>query len=146
MLLGGLWHGAAWTFVIWGAIHGVLLAGHALARGRGWTPRWEPLNRSITFVSVVAAFVVFRASSLGDAGDVLMSMLGANGLRGSVALGTLALPALFIAGLLVFVNTAPDSWDVPLRLNVRAGLVVGFALAVALLAISGPSPFLYYQF
>jgi hypothetical protein len=73
-------------------------------------------------------------------------MLGANGLRGSVDLGTLALPALFIAGLLVFVNTAPDSWDMPLRLNVRAGLVVGFALAVALLAISGPSPFLYYQF
>jgi alginate O-acetyltransferase complex protein AlgI len=146
MLLGGLWHGAAWTFVIWGGIHGVLLAGHALLRGRGWTPRWEPLNRAVTFVSVVAAFVVFRAPSLGDAGDVLMGMLGVNGLRGSVALSTLALPGLFIAGLLVFVNTAPDSWDVTLRLNVRAGLAVGTALAVAVLAISGPSPFLYYQF
>jgi alginate O-acetyltransferase complex protein AlgI len=146
MLLGGLWHGAAWTFVVWGAIHGVLLAGHALLRGRGWTPPWAALNRAITFASVAAAFVVFRATSLGDAGDVLAGMIGAHGWQGSVALSGLTLPALLIAALLVVVNTAPDSWDVTLRLNVRAGLAVGFALAVALLAISGPSPFLYYQF
>jgi alginate O-acetyltransferase complex protein AlgI len=146
MLLGGLWHGAAWTFVIWGAIHGVLLAGHALLRRRGWTPPWVPLNRAITFICVTAAFVVFRARSLGDAGDVLASMLGLHGLKGTLALGTLTWPALFIAGLVVFVNVAPDSWDVPLRLNVRAGLAVGAALAVSVLAISGPSPFLYYQF
>ena len=51
MLLGGLWHGAAWTFVVWGAIHGVMLAGHALLRGRGWTPPWAPVNRAITFIA-----------------------------------------------------------------------------------------------
>ncbi|MDX6513004.1 MAG: alginate O-acetyltransferase complex protein AlgI, partial [Gaiellaceae bacterium] len=146
MLLGGLWHGAAWTFVVWGGIHGVLLAGHALLRMRGWTPSWQPLNRAITFVAVTAAFVVFRAHSLGDAGDVLTGMLGVNGVRGSVPLDTLLWPMVFVAGLLVFVNVAPDTWDVRLRLNLRSGLVVGLGLAAAVLAISGPSPFLYYQF
>jgi alginate O-acetyltransferase complex protein AlgI len=146
MLLGGLWHGAAWTFVVWGAIHGVLLAGHALLRKRGWTPSWQPLNRLFTFVAVTAAFVVFRAHSLGDAGDVLSGMLGLNGLRGSLPVDSLVWPGVFIAALLVFVNTAPDTWDVRFRLNVRTGLAVGVALAVAVLAISGPSPFLYYQF
>jgi alginate O-acetyltransferase complex protein AlgI len=146
MLLGGLWHGAAWTFVVWGAIHGVLLAGHALLRGRGWTPSWQPLNRAVTFIAVVAAFVVFRAHSLGDARDVLTGMLGINGLHGSLALDTLLWPAVFIAALLVFVNTAPDTWDVRFRLSMRSGLAVGVALAIAVLAISGPSPFLYYQF
>ena len=146
MLLGGLWHGAAWTFVVWGAIHGVFLAGHALLRGRGLTPSFVPLNRAVTFVTVVAAFVVFRATSLTSAGDVLLGMVGAHGLKGTVALGGLRWIALLVAALVVFVNVAPDSWDVPLRLNVRAGLAVGAALAVALLAISGPSPFLYYQF
>ncbi len=146
MLLGGLWHGAAWTFVVWGGIHGVLLAGHALLRMRGWTPSWQPLNRAITFVAVTAAFVVFRAHSLGDAGDVLTGMLGVNGVRGSVPLDALLWPMVFVAGLLVFVNVAPDTWDVRLRLNLRSGLVVGLGLAAAVLAISGPSPFLYYQF
>jgi alginate O-acetyltransferase complex protein AlgI len=146
MLLGGLWHGAAWTFVVWGAIHGVMLAGHALLRGRGWTLPWAPVNRAFTFACVVAAFVVFRATSLGDAGDILASMAGAHGWQGSVSLASLTMPALAIASLVLFVNTVPDSWDVKLQLNARTGLAVGVALAVALLAISGPSPFLYYQF
>ena len=73
-------------------------------------------------------------------------MLGVNGLRGSLPLDTLLWPGVFIAALLVFVNVAPDTWDVRFRLNLRSGLAVGFALAVAVLAISGPSPFLYYQF
>jgi len=99
MLLGGLWHGAAWTFVIWGAIHGVLLAGHALLRIRGWTPPWQPVNRALTFVAVVAAFVVFRAPSVGDAADVLGGMLGLNGLGGSSAVRPAGWAVLFIAAL-----------------------------------------------
>jgi alginate O-acetyltransferase complex protein AlgI len=145
MLLGGLWHGAAWTFVVWGAIHGVLLAGHALLRARGWTPRFAPLNRAITFVSVVAAFVVFRAHSLGDAAGVLGGMLGLRGLAGG-ATGSLIAPALLIGALLLVVNAVPDTWDVRLRLNLRAGIAVGLAMAAGVLAIAAPSPFLYYQF
>ena len=73
MLLGGLWHGAAWTFVAWGAYHGLLLALH---RALPW-PRWlgapalAPLRVAFTFLCVMLGWVLFRARSLGDAGVVL---------------------------------------------------------------------------
>ena len=54
MFLGGLWHGAAWTFVVWGLLHGVYLVVHNLLRSAGLTPRSTALNRAITFIAVVA--------------------------------------------------------------------------------------------
>lgn len=84
MLLGGLWHGASWTFVVWGGLHGSYLAiNHLwnrygrpasapgrLRRGGGWL---------LTFVAVVVAWVVFRADDLPTAGRVLAGMAGFNG-------------------------------------------------------------------
>jgi alginate O-acetyltransferase complex protein AlgI len=148
MLLGGLWHGAAATFVVWGAIHGVMLGGHALLRARGLTPRSAVFNRLVTFLSVVAAFVVFRSSGLHAAGDVLGGMVGGQGLEsGSAAWSLLdSRFALTIAGLLVFVNVVPNTWQVRFDGSFRKGLAYGLLLAAAILAIAGPSPFLYYQF
>jgi alginate O-acetyltransferase complex protein AlgI len=148
MLLGGLWHGAAATFVVWGAIHGVLLAGHALLRARGWTPASRVVNRFATFVCVVAAFVVFRSSGLRSAGDVLGSMVGLGGLEhGSALTGLLDTRfALTIGALLVFVNVVPNTWQVRFDGSFVKGLAYGALLASAILAIAGPSPFLYYQF
>ena len=79
MLLGGLWHGAGWTFVVWGGLHGIYLVLHhawvaVVANG---TPRWW--GRWLTFFAVVAAWVVFRAPDLATAGDILEAMAGANG-------------------------------------------------------------------
>lgn len=80
MLLAGLWHGAAWTFVVWGAIHGVALAAERLAkerrRARGLgkaadTPWRRARGRLVTFHVVAFAWVFFRADSLGGAFDVL---------------------------------------------------------------------------
>ncbi len=148
MLLGGLWHGAAATFVVWGAIHGVLLAGHAVLRARGWTPSSRVVNRLATFVCVVAAFVVFRSSGLRSAGDVLGSMIGLGGLEhGSALTGLLDTRfALTIGALLVFVNVVPNTWQVRFDGSFAKGLAYGALLASAILAIAGPSPFLYYQF
>jgi alginate O-acetyltransferase complex protein AlgI len=148
MLLGGLWHGAAATFVVWGAIHGTLLAGHALVRARGWTPSSQTVNRISTFVCVVAAFVVFRSTSLRSAGDVLGGMIGLGGVeRGSAASALLDTRfALMIAVLLVFVNLMPNTWEVQFSGSFRKGIAYGLLLASAILAIAGPSPFLYYQF
>ena len=148
MLLGGLWHGAAATFVVWGAIHGVLLAGHALLRGRGWTPASRVVNRTVTFVCVIAAFVVFRSSGLRSAGDVLGSMVGLGGVeRGSSLTALLDTRfALTIGALLVFVNVVPNTWQVRFSGSFGRGLAYGALLAAAILAIAGPSPFLYYQF
>ncbi|MGH8453679.1 MAG: MBOAT family O-acyltransferase, partial [Nevskiales bacterium] len=89
MLLGGLWHGAGWTFVIWGGLHGLYLV-----INHGWQTLWRQvrtgpatsgaasrlLARSITFIAVVIAWVFFRAESLPAAISLLASMAGLNGI------------------------------------------------------------------
>ena len=66
MLLGGLWHGAAWTFVLWGAFHGAgLVAEHALGGRLGRIfPGW--LRWFVTFNLIVLGWILFRCSSLGQ--------------------------------------------------------------------------------
>jgi D-alanyl-lipoteichoic acid acyltransferase DltB (MBOAT superfamily) len=143
MFLGGLWHGAAWTFVVWGLLHGVYLIVHTVCRNAGLTPPSVVLNRALTFVAVVAAFVIFRAPSLGDAADVLAAMTGLRGL-GTADVGTGLLAA--IAGLVAFVNLAPNTWEVRLAWRPVYGLALGLAAATAILMITGPTPFLYFRF
>ena len=125
-----------------------MLAGHAVLRARGWTPSSAALNRLVTFVCVVAAFVVFRASGLGSAGDVLGGMIGLGGVEHGTAISALLVSrfALTIGALLAFVNFAPNTWQVQFDGSFRKGLAYGALLASAILAIAGPSPFLYYQF
>jgi hypothetical protein len=97
----------------------------------------------VTFVSVVAAFVIFRAPNLGDAWDVLRAMAGLHGLdAGRTGIRFLAGVVVLVA----FVNLAPNSWEVRLRWRRAYGLVVGLAVATAILMLSGPTPFLYFRF
>ncbi len=148
MFLGGLWHGAGWTFVVWGMLHGVYLAGHSLFKQAHLTPPGVWVNRLITFVAVVAAWVVFRAPNLSVAGRVLGAMAGLHGvdslahLRSQVGIYL----AAAIVALLVFVNTAPNTWEITLRPRLRYAIVLGFMLGAAILTITKPSPFLYFQF
>jgi D-alanyl-lipoteichoic acid acyltransferase DltB (MBOAT superfamily) len=80
MTIGGLWHGAAWTFVVWGFLHGAFLVVN-----HGWRALWgKPNNawwargaaRFVTLIAVVAAFVVFRAPDLPTAIHIYASMAG----------------------------------------------------------------------
>jgi hypothetical protein len=89
MFLGGLWHGAAWTFVIWGALHGVLICinhlWHKIAHVHfGWSwlssTYWRIGSLVATFLVVVVAWTFFRAESVGSALLILSSMFGANGI------------------------------------------------------------------
>lgn len=124
MLLGGLWHGAGWTFVIWGALHGALLvanhAWHALRRYAGWkTPSENPLARllgiALTFYMVVVAWVFFRADTVPAALNLIKGMLGFNGLRLPSSWqtyfpgGETRLNAVF-AGPEAFVGPLPLNW------------------------------------
>ena len=83
MLLGGLWHGAGWGFIVWGALHGTYLGvNHAWRKWRGapdqvWWSRG--LSRALTFLAVVVAWVFFRAESLDSALSVLAAMSGLGG-------------------------------------------------------------------
>jgi alginate O-acetyltransferase complex protein AlgI len=141
MFLVGLWHGAAWTFVVWGLLHGGFLVVHNLCRRRGLTPPSVVLSRALTFVCVVCAFVVFRAGTLGEAWDVLVAMAGAHGL-GAVG----ARYAVGVAALLAFVNLAPNTWEIRIAWRPAYGLAIGVAIATAILMMSGPTPFLYFRF
>ncbi len=107
MLLGGLWHGAGWTFVLWGGLHGLyLVINHAW---RHFTRHWEKSNVAwrifghlLTFTAVVAGWVVFRATDLDSAAYMLGVMFGADGFgltQGAIAaLGYLG-DALVSAGV-----------------------------------------------
>ncbi len=81
-LLGGLWHGPAWTYVIWGLLWGTYLSVHSTLRKYGFTPKWVWLNRVITFLCAVVAWVFFRATTVDSALDVLGAMIGLNGVSG----------------------------------------------------------------
>jgi len=150
MLLGGLWHGAGWTFIVWGGYHGVLLV-----LNRAWSSRRPPLpaalGRPITFLAVALGWVVFRADTLHRAGSLLASMAGLHGAANhpwlDARLATLGL-------LLLFVNVAPTTrqWVEGRTMNGWRGALVGTLLFIALLCMRTSlvthraSPFLYFQF
>jgi D-alanyl-lipoteichoic acid acyltransferase DltB (MBOAT superfamily) len=99
MLLGGLWHGAAWTYVAWGGLHGFyLVINHAwqfVVEKSGFKPSplvarlARPISIAVTFAAVVAAWVLFRASSFTSAMLILKGMAGMNGIDVPARLGPL---------------------------------------------------------
>jgi alginate O-acetyltransferase complex protein AlgI len=145
-LLGGLWHGAAWTFVFWGLLWGFYQSVHVVAKKYGFAPKWVWLNRILTFVAATVAWVFFRASSLRAAKDVLESMVGLQGVNGAGTLKVAPLLAAFIVGGLLWVNLLPNTWEIQPRPKLRYALLLGIVFAAGLLALSKPSPFLYVQF
>ena len=160
MVLGGLWHGAAWTFVLWGALHGVFLVVNHL--WQTLRSRWHlrtlppPLGWGMTFFAVVGGWVLFRAASLERAWSLFQSMFGVRGLgtweavtaRGTLPGGVWELVAL--AGALWFCLRCPRStaWcENHLALpSWRTGVWVTGAALGALLSLTEVSEFLYFQF
>ena len=112
MLLGGLWHGAGWTFVLWGGAHGVLLgathwAQHAPLLANIRLPR--SLAVGVTFLFVVFTWVMFRAGSVGEFISMTQSMLGLNQPDGQFAA---QIPALVTLAILTWA-TLVMSWIIP---------------------------------
>jgi alginate O-acetyltransferase complex protein AlgI len=99
MTLGGLWHGASWTFVVWGLLHGTAVAlSHALRRAWGTVitvPNW--LAVTITFHFVTVCWIFFRAPTIGTAGDVFGAAVSG---RGWANLSTFASDNLFTLALI----------------------------------------------
>jgi len=145
-LLAGLWHGPAWTFVFWGLLWGVFQAVHVVARKKGFTPSWVWLNRLLTFLAATLAWVFFRATSMRSALDVLAAMFGLKGVRGGGTMPLAPVLAGFIIGGLLWVNFLPNTWEIKPQPKLRYALVLGLLLGASLLALSKPSPFLYFQF
>jgi alginate O-acetyltransferase complex protein AlgI len=148
MFLGGLWHGASWTFAVWGLYHGALLVVHALLRRVAWLPRVKPLSIAVTFLCVTIGWVFFRAASLGQAWGLLSAMLGRRGVESGAALDALLLPGpcAVLAGAFVIAFVAPNTWQIKYPRSAWAAVAVAVAFFVCVLRFAKESPFLYFQF
>jgi alginate O-acetyltransferase complex protein AlgI len=152
MALVGLWHGAGWTFVLWGAYHGVLLAIHAQVRRPSEPPgtRSMLVSRLFTFLLVVIGWVMFRSPSVQAALGLYGAMIGLRGL-GIQDIGLVpnlgALELIFVFAILFGISNLFDGQSRPLpRQSWIQIFGVSVLLTLCLLMLANPSPFLYFQF
>ncbi len=151
MTLGGFWHGASWTFVVWGFYHGLLLVLHRACP----LPRWSqgtlfrPVGMLMTFLAVCVGWVFFRAQSLGDAGTILSGLLlpaaGAELPADQVRLVLACLSAV-LAGHLIgtFVSLRRLEQRLP---AIVAGGALGLSLVLYFLLLPQDGKgFIYFQF
>jgi hypothetical protein len=143
MLLGGLWHGAGWNFLIWGGLHGIYLCINHL--WHGWCGEFKPrasatrlavkaLSWTITFLAVVIAWVFFRARTAAGAWQMLGGLFGfeagSSAYVSSGILRVMDLPVLVDEGRLLLIG----------------GFAVALALAVALWSPNVPHLFGYREY
>ena len=154
MLFTGLWHGTGWKFIVWGILHGTMLAvNHAI------------LSWLITFLCVVMFWVVFRAESLSDAGKILAAMVDVKNIALPYKLGRYmnflanlgisfvpfkvsAKYYVYIFVYLALILSTPNAWQFMDRFKPsKLWLIIVSILAVmSLVKFSGVSDFLYFQF
>ena len=165
-LIGGIWHGAGWTFIVWGLFHGLMTVMH-----RGWTwiglkmPKWTAW--ATTFLCVNMAWVFFRAKDLGSAVSLLKSMAGLNGVlipEKFSALGSL-LPSLTFGKPFEAVgNGEPIFWSLCLAFVIAFGvknsmhflstfqprkrdaIFIASVILIALVKMRQATEFLYFNF
>jgi len=153
MLLGGLWHGANWTFIVWGAWHGALLISERLA---GRKPLYQrlprPLRIACTFILVLCSWVWFRAESLPDALSYFHAMFGcagksdANILLAAQLYGPDKLAVLAVAMILLFVRRQAHEWSETLTWPKVLLLSPTFAFVLLVMFSQASIPFLYFRF
>ena len=145
-LIGGLWHGAAWTFVVWGALHGVAIVIH-----RCWQKLNFKLNKIIawiiTFNFVNFTWIFFRAKSFEDAMKVIRGMF-----FGEFKIDVNYLEILFIVlaflVVLLFKNSMQIAFDKKFKFTIWQIFATSFFLFISILAIrlNNASEFLYFRF
>jgi alginate O-acetyltransferase complex protein AlgI len=152
MLLGGLWHGASWNFVVWGGLHGAYLAiERAVYRGRPAIGSWNSpstwLKALGVFLLVSVTWVFFRSPSFEVAGVVLRKLLflSAAGLVWPYSWALIAVPAVVLGG---FVGRAFEFGfrPVDLRSSYAIPSFIAQILLVCFLSPLNVSPFIYFQF
>jgi len=151
MLLGGLWHGANWTFVVWGAYHGVLLGFERwLGKQSAYHRLPHPARVGVTFVLVLFSWVLFRSENLAEAGRYFSAMFGLGGD------GMVLLAAQFygqgkplLMGLCAFFIVWPlqaYDWSQEVTWPKALALAPAFCGALAAMFSQAFNPFLYFQF
>jgi len=157
MVLIGLWHGANWTFVMWGAYHGLLLIGYRLfdratvrtAVDKVMKKHWfVPFSVGAMFTAFVLSAPFFRGKTLQSSGYVLGALFGSTHITGDFLLTTGAIVLIFISLFLTVAQERSQFIDrlalQPARIQIPA-YVLAF-LALELFPATGPVPFVYFQF
>jgi alginate O-acetyltransferase complex protein AlgI len=144
MILGGLWHGADWTFAVWGAYHGILLV--LFRVGRPWWNKLPSLlHGPVTFVLVVIGWVFFRSTDFTMAATLLEIMFSARG-GVSIAGESVLIGALAVSAALA--HLGPNTFEMRHSWSPVATVGMALLLVASLLVIYGArsTPFLYFQF
>lgn len=154
MLLGGLWHGASWTFILWGAAHGLALGVVRFWQRRksaptGPTPIWKTLLAGfLTFEFVNLTWILFRAPTLADAITVFSRLF-----EGSTHVPNLTWQVMGAMACAALLHFTPQRWksrlgDVFVKLPwwLMAVIVVAFAIALQQIKGTDAVPFIYFQF
>jgi len=148
--LGGLWHGAAWTYLAWGVLHGVGLAlQHLAGRRAGASAPWRRTGGAVlTFHFVAFSWLFFRCQSLGEIGT-LLAQLG----RGSWHLGNVPPAAAAVVVATYALQWLPETtWSrvqeafVALPAVAQAGCLAAVFVGLRLLAGAAPAPFIYFAY
>jgi alginate O-acetyltransferase complex protein AlgI len=157
MLLGGLWHGANWTFVLWGAWHGLVLCIERVLGVKPGAQRFRPHRWALTLLIVVLGWVMFRSDNVGAALRMYGAMFRFDG-AGLSDVYASAISSLEIATLLLAIAVAAVTGTMSLRpasqppLRAHGHLATQlliwplFLLAILKLSAQSYSPFLYFQF
>ncbi|MFO7666952.1 MAG: MBOAT family O-acyltransferase, partial [Desulfobacterales bacterium] len=153
MLLGGLWHGASWNFVIWGGIHGGMLV---LERARGKNAFYhqmpKPIRMAMTFFIVLMAWVFFRTADLPAALNYLASLFGLATIQDGAGLlgGTIYQPYYLTTSALaaMIVWGCPQTWDWTRTIPPwkAAPIVLTLLVSLAVLMTQAYNPFIYFIF
>jgi alginate O-acetyltransferase complex protein AlgI len=166
--LCGLWHGASWTFVVWGLFHGLFLVIERLGLGRFLAFRRAPVRHAYTLLIVLAGWVIFRSASLSQAGGMLAAMVGfahGSSLEYHLSLYVDAeLMAALTVGLVASMPVLPylaRVWrrkrstlelagrryvDTLAAVGSVTSLVIVFLISLSYMAADTYSPFLYFRF
>ena len=157
MVLVGLWHGANWTFVAWGAYHGLLLIGYRFfhratvgtAIDKVMKKRWfVPFSVGAMFAAFVLSAAFFRPKTLQTSAYVLGALFGSHHVTGEFLLTTGTIVLIFISLFLAVAQERSQFIDrlalQPARIQIPA-YVCAF-LALELFPATGPVPFVYFQF
>jgi alginate O-acetyltransferase complex protein AlgI len=152
MVLCGLWHGASFTFIAWGAYHGALLVGERLLEKIVGVKRMQSIPRAasiaVTFALVTVGWVFFRSQTFEQAGRVLANMFLLHGagnilhLCQPALLMMIAICALIVWGLRT--NTFRQDWR-PVWWRVALVLLL-FIVGTLGIFVTRETPFLYFQF
>lgn len=152
MVIGGLWHGASWTFVVWGALHGLGLVVVRLWQIKTGTAKatgvWHYVSIFVTFQFVCFAWIFFRATSFENA-MLILSRIGSL----SVSAANLSAPLLLIFAIGILAHYIPKAWyEYSQQLFIRAPFYAQ-AAALAMLVVglqyvaqTGATPFIYNKF